>query len=280
MANLPPEAPDSRDQGAPSSAAAGGLPVLLRDVFSGGFAGLIAGIVFLGAGSRLVMRGVALLNPDSRGLVTDNENVVGEITAGGTADLVIGTGLFGGLVAGTLWVLVRDWLPAGAGPRVALAGALAALLGSFFVVSGDNEDFHRLDGSAVLNIAMFVSIIGLTGATTPIFDAYMRARLPAGRVAARVYAPLVLLAGLPTLLILIVAFLLGDDENQNQPPRLAGLFLVAVALATCAGWRRYFRTAENSTVSSSWQRRAVRATLGAAALFGAIDLAGEINAIL
>jgi hypothetical protein len=160
IANLPVDALASRDVAASESPAAAGLPELLRDVFSGGLAGLIAGIVFLGAGSRLVMRGVALLNPNSRGLIMDNGNVVGEITAGGTADLVIGTGLFGGLVAGALWVLVRDWLPIRVGPRVALGGVLAALLGSFFVVSADNEDFHRLDGSAVLNVAMFVSIIG------------------------------------------------------------------------------------------------------------------------
>ena len=260
--------------------AAGGLPELLRDVFSGGLAGVIAGIVFLGAGSRLVMRAAAVLNPDRHGLITENENVIGEITAGGTADLVIGTGLFGGLIAGALWVIVRDWLPTRPGPRVALAGVLAALLGSFFVISGDNEDFNLLDEAAALNVAMFVAIIGLAGAVTAILDAHLGAILPAGRVAARVYAPLVLLAGLPTVLILVAAFLLGDDESENQPPRIAGLFLVAVGLATCAGWRRYFHVAKRATVSPPWRRRAVGAALVAAALFAAIDLAGEINAIL
>ena len=279
MAKLPADTFDSRNEAAPSSVSAGGLPTLLRDVFSGGLAGLTAGIVFIGAGSRLVMRGVALLNPDSRGLITDNENVIGEITAGGTVELVVGTGLFGGLVAGALWVIVRDWLPARPGARVVLAGVLAALLGSFLVDSRDNEDFRRLDAAA-LNIALFVAIIGLTGAATAVLDAYVQPRLPAGRVAARVYAPLVLLAGLPTLLLLIVVFLLGDDETHNEPPRIAGLFLIAVALATCVGWRRYFRTAEGATGSHPWQRRAASAALVAAALFGAIDLAGEINAIL
>jgi hypothetical protein len=225
------------------------------------------------------MRAVALLNRDSRGLITDNGNVIGEITAGGTADLVIGTGLFGCLIAGALWVLVRDWLPRHLGARMALAGVLAALLGTFFVVSADNEDFHRLDEVAALNITMFMAIIGLTGVATAGLDAYVRPRLPVGRASARVYAPLVLLGGLPTLLILIVAFLLGDDESQNEPPRIAGLFLVMVGLATCAGWRRYFRTAENVTVPP-WRRLAVSASLAAAAFFAALDLAGEINAIL
>lgn len=279
IANLPHDAPDSRDEAAVNSIAAGGLSELLRDVFSGGLAGLIAGLVFLGVGSRLVMRAVALLNPDSRSLITDNGNVIGEITAGGTADLVIGTGLFGGLIAGALWVLVRDWLPAHFGVRIPLAGVLAALLGSFVIVSNDNEDFHRLDDAAILNIAMFVGIIGLAGAGTAALDAYVRPRLPAGRAWARVYAPLILLAGLPTLLILIVAFLLGDDESDNQPPRVAGLFLVTVGLATCAGWRRYFRTAEGASVAP-WRQLAVKAALAAAALFAALDLAGEINAIL
>ena len=40
-------------------------------------AGLAAGVVFLGAGSRIVMRLAAILDSDTKGLVTEAENVVG-----------------------------------------------------------------------------------------------------------------------------------------------------------------------------------------------------------
>src|SRR5689334_8128910 len=62
----------------PNVAPPGGLPELLKDVFAGGLAGMLAGIVFIGFGSRVVMRALALLNPNSRGLLTDNDNVIGE----------------------------------------------------------------------------------------------------------------------------------------------------------------------------------------------------------
>lgn len=280
MGEPPAGAHDRQTVAAPTSAAAGRLHELLRDVFCGGLAGLIAGVVFLGAGLRLVMRGIALLNPESRGLITDNQNVVGEITTSGTADLVIGTGLFAGIIVGAVWVMIRDWLPIHAGLRMALAGVLAALLGSFFVVSADNPDFHRLDNHPALNVVMFVSAIGVAGAATAGLDEVLRPRLPAGRVAARMYAPVLLLAGLPALFILIVAFFLGDDETQNQPPRLAGLFLVAVALSTLAGWRRYVRSSNGKWMPPRWQRKATIAALAAATFFAALDLAGEIQAIV
>ena len=94
-----------------------GVFALLRDVFRGGLAGVIAGVICLGVGSRVVMRVAALLDPDQHGRLTDNGNVIGAITFEGTLELVIFVGIFGGLAAGVVWVLVRDWLPTELAPR-------------------------------------------------------------------------------------------------------------------------------------------------------------------
>ena len=58
--------------------------LLFRRVFCGGIGGVLAGILFLGIGSRIVMRVVALLNPEAKGTLTDAEQIVSAITPGGT----------------------------------------------------------------------------------------------------------------------------------------------------------------------------------------------------
>ena len=57
------------------------------------------------------MRVVALLNGEAEGTLTDAGEVVGAVTFEGTvALLVFGVG-FGGLVAGVVWITVRERLP-------------------------------------------------------------------------------------------------------------------------------------------------------------------------
>ncbi len=65
------------------------LYAFMRNIFRGGLAGSIAGVLFLGLGSRAVMRISALLNPEAKGILTENENPIGEITLGGTLGLII-----------------------------------------------------------------------------------------------------------------------------------------------------------------------------------------------
>ena len=69
------------------------------------------------------MRLAALLVPDSVGAFTENGNRIGDITVGGTLALIVFIGLFFGAVAGSLWVVLRPWLPAARGAR-----ALASIL--------------------------------------------------------------------------------------------------------------------------------------------------------
>jgi hypothetical protein len=45
--------------------------------------------------------------------MTDNGNISGEITAGGTFGLIIFVGLASGIIGGLVYVVIRRWLPGG-----------------------------------------------------------------------------------------------------------------------------------------------------------------------
>jgi hypothetical protein len=135
---------------------------LVRAVGIGDLAGLAAGFVAGGLGSRLAMRIAAIAaGPDQRGVLTENENRVGEITLSGTLFLLFfGTilGLFGGL----LYIAVRPWLPRSTRWRGPAFGALLLAVFGFVAIERDNFDFRRF-GPALLNIGMFAALFVLFG---------------------------------------------------------------------------------------------------------------------
>jgi hypothetical protein len=126
------------------------------------FAGLIAGFVAGGVGSRVAMRIVALVaGHEHYGEVTDAEEIVGEITAGGTAFLVM-AGTVLGVLGGLFYVVVRRWLP-GTGFRKGLAfGGLLLLLFGSRIIDGDNSDFRRFV-SSYLSVGLFTALFFLYG---------------------------------------------------------------------------------------------------------------------
>lgn len=77
-------------------------------------AGIVAGITVIGAGGRLAMRLLAVTAGDAaQGRITEADEVVGKITLDGTIGFVLFNGIFGGVLAGALYLLVRRFLPAG-----------------------------------------------------------------------------------------------------------------------------------------------------------------------
>ena len=249
----------------------------MRHLFCGGLAGLLSGVVFLGLGSRLVMRIAAILDPAAEGLATDNGNVVGEVTLDGTLELVIFEGLFGGLIAGLLWVLVREWLPVGPS-RVAFAGVAAGLLGSFLVVSAENPDFNRLEPSEV-NVAMFIAVVGLTGSGAAVLDSWLQRRLPSSRNAALVLSLLTIAGGVLSIPLVAQAFLSEDFCGCQDPPRLAAPFIVLLAAANVVSWRHWLVDG-TSSVNRSGLRKLGIAGVAGACIFAGIDLIDEVRAIL
>lgn len=168
---------------APASSRAGfepGAPspigMILRDIARSGLAGLIVGILVAGLGGRLVMRLAALRVAEASGSLTENGNVIGQITLGGTLALILIGLLFGGF-AGTIHVVVRPWLP-GAGLARAVATGVAAIgVGAISLITARNPDFVVLRHDPLI-VVMLVGLVGLVGLTIALIDDWLEARLP------------------------------------------------------------------------------------------------------
>ena len=149
---------------------------LVRAMGIGVLAGLAAGFVAGGLGSRVAMRIAAIAaGPGQRGVLTENGNRVGEITLDGTLFLVVFNGPIVGLFGGLVYVAVRPWLPRSDRWHGSAFGALLLAVFGFVVIEGDNFDFRRF-GSALLNVGMFAALFVIFGlVAAPLADRADRA---------------------------------------------------------------------------------------------------------
>ena len=139
---------------------------LARSIVIGGLAGFVAGLIAGGIGSRIAMRISAIAAGDRfQGRETEFGANVGEITAGGTIELVFFGG-FVGVYGGVIYMAMRRWLAdAGSWKGLAFGGLLLAILGSA-IIHSNNPDFH-LFGPPALNITMFALIFLAFGLVVP-----------------------------------------------------------------------------------------------------------------
>lgn len=157
-----------------------------------------SGVTVIGAGGRLAMRLLAATGGDgAQGRLTEADEVVGEITVGGTIGFVVFVGLIGGLLTTAVFFAVRRWLPSGR-----LAGLLFGI--GFFVVVAtrsdplrpENRDFD-LVGPGWLSVLVFTALGIAQGLAIPAFAGRISASLPlpTSRPGRRhlLYAPLLLL---------------------------------------------------------------------------------------
>ena len=150
---------------------------VLREIARGGLAGLVAGVLVAGVGGRIVMRLAALLVPAADGAITENGNVVGTITFGGSLALVLFIGLFFGIVAGSLWVVIQSWLPATALRRTVAAVPVAVALGTVGLVDARNPDFGVLGHSPPV-VASLVVLVALFAPVLVLAERWLDGRLP------------------------------------------------------------------------------------------------------
>lgn len=207
------------------------LRSLGRGTLLGVAAGIIAGVATGGVGSRIAMRIAAVLGGEKiAGLVTENGNVVGDITVDGTVGLIIFGGVFPGIVGGWLYVLIRRWLPGQGWWHGPLFGTLLLMTFGAVIINVDNADF-RILGPSVVNVTMFALLFVVFGLlVAPVAGVLDRTLPPAGQAtggwSSRCYIAVLAIpvafsfaaigVGLPALLLLLIATYVWWPE---LPPR-------------------------------------------------------------
>jgi hypothetical protein len=116
----------------------------------------VAGVTVIGAGGRLAMRLLAVTAGDgAQGRITEADQVVGDITLAGTRDFILFTGIFGGLIAAAIYLVVRRYLPPNPLGGLVFGAGLLVVLGTVIdPLRAENPDFDIV-GPGWLSVAVF-----------------------------------------------------------------------------------------------------------------------------
>lgn len=175
-------------------------------------AGLLAGVAVIGAGGRLAMRLLAVTGgDDAQGRITEAEEVVGQVSAGGTLAFVLFTGIFGGCALALVYVSVRRLLPSGVPGGVLFGLVLLVVLGTRAdPLRRDNPDFDIV-GPGWLAVLVFSLLAVAFGVALAGVVSRLSRWLPApalrGGVLARYAVPALL--ALVSVLVLPVLLAVG-----------------------------------------------------------------------
>lgn len=251
------------------------LRAVARQIAIGALAGFLVGLVVIGGGLRLLMRLAALLSErGANQMVTENGNVVGEITLDGTLALLVFTGAMFGMAGGIVVMAVRPWLPSSGWRRYLLTGAIGfAVAGPAVLEAGENGDYKRF-GILGLNICLFTLIPFFFGvAVLPAIDWLDRAISPSLPGLSRgwpdVLKSAVLLAlALPGLLLLPLAV---------QMPPVALLLVLPIVRAIAPIWLRRAPTRERRRQRECWENALARLMLVTPCVLGLALMAQAIN---
>ena len=142
--------------------------------------GLVVAVLVVGPAGRLAMRLLAVTSPGAQGVLTEADQVVGDITLSGTVGFFVFAGLPFGVVVGIGYALTSFILPRGLlGGALFGAATLVVFGGAIDPLRGENRDFDIL-GPGWLAVTAFSVMSVLTGMVTASV---------AGRLAAALRAP-------------------------------------------------------------------------------------------
>jgi hypothetical protein len=151
-------------------------PGLYRLLAIGVLAGMAAGFA-AGLWTRIAMRVAGFLTVDrNRGLLTENDAVVGQITFGGTLFLAMFAAVIG-VAGGILYMVVRRWLPAHPLVRALSYGVLLFAVFGFVLMDEHNPDYHFF-GPPWLNVGTFSLTYVVYGALASLAAERLSSRLP------------------------------------------------------------------------------------------------------
>jgi len=170
--------------------------------------GIPAGVVLIGLGSRLGMLLLRVTSPDRvRGRTSDDGFTIGEVTLGGTYNLLL-LGAAVGIIGAATYRAVAPRLLGPLWFRRLTTGMAAAAVGGAMLVHADGIDFTVLK-PAWLAILVFVALPGLFGACVgPVVDAVARNDSWTNRGRRRWLLPILAIACFPpSILVVVVASL-------------------------------------------------------------------------
>ncbi|NNE96306.1 MAG: hypothetical protein HKN24_09790 [Acidimicrobiales bacterium] len=245
----------------------------VRSVFVRGLSAVIAGVVVLGIGGRLVMLGSRLLHPEAVGRVTENGNRVGDFTVSGTLALIVFGGLLSGLLGGIVWVAISEWVP----PNVLLHGFIALSLGGSFLIQSDNTDFRIVD-DARIDLVLLAGLVFAFGMVAMVTFRWLDARVPTepGLVAAVIYGALILQVS-PLTFVVFASMTSTEFSSFDRPPVWTGWLLLATLVVTVAWWIQHLRGSEKP---AQFHRLLGTVLVAVATATGAFHLATEITRIV
>lgn len=151
----------------------------MREIGVAALAGALAGVLVGGLGSRVAMRISGAMSDQALvGLArTDNGNLLGEITFGGTLALVIFAGFLPGVFGGIFYAAVRPWLrPLGRWAGLLFGLALLGAAGSL-VLDPFNIDFRKF-GVPIVNVVLFAVLFPLFGIAHMLLAETIERRMP------------------------------------------------------------------------------------------------------
>jgi hypothetical protein len=180
--------------------------------------------------------------------------------------------LAGGLFAGVVWVIVKEWIP----DNPLLVGLGTVAIGGFLLVEADNPDFLILD-PPVFDVILLLALVVAFGVALHRFDRLFERRLPdrQGAVSTVVYS-LLAAVGVLVMIPTFGSFFSSSFCACEHPPIWTGILLAVTLVATVWWWVLDLSGAQEPPPNL---RVLGRLATAGAALAGSIHLIGQIVAI-
>jgi len=198
-----------------------------RSALIGSTAAMAAGLLAGGIGSRIAMSMVAIADPSVTGLLTANDNRVGEMSVDGSLFLALTATLVSAFHGGVLYIASGHLLPGSTVVRGLLLGAALLCVFGTEIIDPTNRDFVRF-ASPAWDIGLFAGLFLVFGLVASGVGAAMERRLPSADE--EMGLPFALAGvGLIALWVVIALLVAADGD-----PYLMAVFGGAIGVSTLA----------------------------------------------